>query len=105
MLISKSFASMIKWIFAVVLAVAIAGCAHSPKGADSVPSESVNNLRPADIAMQAAKGFGWSDKLFTTIEQTPEGWRVFVEEATGRKRKAFVFIDKRGEVVRFRQVS
>ena len=96
---------MIKWIFAVVLAVAITGCAHSPKVADSAPNESINNFHPADIAIQAAKGFGWSDRLFTTSEQTADGWRVFVEEATGRKRKAFVYINKQGEVMRFRQVS
>jgi hypothetical protein len=96
---------MMKWIFAVVLAVAIAGCAHSPKVADSVPSgESMNSVRPADISMKAAQGFGWSDKLFTTTETTVDGWRVFVEEAAGRKRKAFVHINKRGEVVGFRQV-
>jgi|SRR5436190_22197518 hypothetical protein len=97
--------SMMKWIFAVVLAVAMAGCAHSPKVADSVPRESGKHVGATDIAIQAAKGFGWSDRLFTTTETTADGWRVFVEEATGRKRKAWVIINKRGEVMSFRQVS
>ena len=95
-----------KWIFGVVLAVAMAGCAHSPKVDEGVAiRESINNVRATELAIEAAKGFGWSDRLFTTTEQTTDGWRVFVEEATGRKRKAFVHINKRGDVVRFRQVS
>jgi hypothetical protein len=94
-----------KWIFVFVLAIAMAGCAHSPKVANSPPSEAVENAGPADIARKAAQGLGWSERLFTTTEQTADSWRVFVEEAMGRKRKAFVLIDKDGRVVAFRQVN
>jgi hypothetical protein len=94
-----------KWILTFVLAIALAGCAHSSKVSDSALSESINNVRAAEIGMKTAQGLGWSERLFTTAEQTTDGWRVFVEEATGRKRKAFVLLNKRGDVVGFRQVS
>ena len=81
------------------------GCAHSVKEADVTKAESITNARAAEIAVEAAMKRRWSEKMFTTTERTADGWRVFVEEAAGRKRKGFVLVDDAsGEVVEFRAI-
>lgn len=86
------------------MVVALAGCAHSVKEADVTKTESITNARAVEVAIEAAMKRRWSERIFTTTERTKEGWRVFVEEAAGRKRKGFVLVDGSGEVVEFRTV-
>jgi hypothetical protein len=94
-----------KWILAqALLLMLLAGCAHSVKEAGLVTRESITNARAVEIALEAAMKRRWSEKMFTTTERTKDGWRVFVEEAAGRKRKGFVLVDGSGEVVEFRAV-
>jgi hypothetical protein len=91
-------------IATLLLVMALAGCAHSVKEAGVVTRESITNVRAVEIAVEAAMKRRWSEKVFTTPERTKDGWRVFVEEAAGRKRTAFVLIDGSGEVVEFRTI-
>jgi hypothetical protein len=91
-------------IATLLLVVALAGCAHSVKEEEVETREGVTNVRAVEIAVEAAMKRRWSEKVFTTTERTKDGWRVFVEEAAGRKRKAFVLVDGSGEVVEFRTV-
>ena len=98
------FFGWMRLIATLLLVVALAGCAHSGKEAGVVAGESITNVRAADVAVEAAVKRRWSEKMFTTTERTKEGWRVFVEEAAGRKRKAFVMVGGSGEVVEFRTI-
>lgn len=93
-----------RWSKAIAVAIALVGCAHPVKEAGAPRSESTTNVRATQVAVEAAMRRRWSDKVFTTTERTKDGWRVFVEEADGRKRKAFVRVDSSGEVVEFRTV-
>jgi hypothetical protein len=89
---------------AAMLSMLLLGCAYSVKEPGSIPRESITNIRAAEIAVEAAMKRRWSEKMFTTAERTRDGWRVFVEESDGRKRKGFVVVDAAGEVVRFRAI-
>ena len=93
-----------RWLKPVSAAIALMGCAHPVKEAGAAVPESTTNVRASEVAVDAAMRRRWSDKIFTTTERTKDGWRVFVEEADGRKRKAFVRVDGSGEVVEFRTV-
>ena len=94
-----------KWILTqAFLMMLLAGCAHSVKEADVTKAESITNERAVEIAVEAAVKRRWSEKMFTSTERTATGWRVFVEEAAGRKRKGFVLVDASGQVVEFRAV-
>lgn len=94
-----------KWILPwSLLLILSAGCAHSVKEADVTKTESITNARAVEIAVEAAVKRRWSEKMFTSTDRTADGWRVFVEEAAGRKRKGFVLVDGSGEVVEFRAI-
>jgi hypothetical protein len=74
------------------------------EGGGGTTRESITSARAVEIATEAAMKRRWSENVFTTAERTRDGWRVFVEEADGRKRKGFVVVDGSGEVVGFRAV-
>ena len=91
-----------KWVMTLLLVAMLTGCAHSVKEANRLR---ITEERAAEIGTEVGKRSGLRGRMFVTAEPTKDGWRVFLEEAEGRKRSAVVRLDAVGEVEKYKQIS